>query len=159
MKKTISSLHPYSEAYVRRRSFASRASCSADAVNTRTQLTKTIRLNVPLLSSAMDNNGEDTMAIAMAQNGGMGIIHRNMSIEQQAEMVRRVKRYESGMVVNPITIEPEATLGQALAMMRHHNISGIPVTERANGKLVGILTNRDVRFAENMNRRSRTDDL
>lgn len=121
-----------------------------DGVNVSTQLTKTIRLNIPLLSSAMDTVTEDTMAIAMAQNGGLGILHRNMSIEAQAEMVRRVKRYESGMVVNPITIEPEATLGQALALMRHHSISGIPVTERSSGKLVGILTNRDVRFAENM---------
>jgi len=121
-----------------------------DAVNTQTRLTKTITLNIPLLSSAMDTVTEDQMAIAMAQNGGMGILHRNLSIEQQAEMVRRVKRYESGMVVNPITIEPDATLGQALAVMRQHNISGIPVTEKNSGKLVGILTNRDVRFAEDM---------
>ncbi len=121
-----------------------------DAVNTQTQLTKTIRLNIPLLSSAMDTVTEEGMAIAMAQNGGLGILHRNMSIEAQAEMVRRVKRYESGMVVNPITIDPEATLGQALSVMRHHNISGIPVTEKSSGKLVGILTNRDVRFAEDM---------
>ena len=122
-----------------------------DAVNTQTQLTKTIRLNIPLLSSAMDTVTEDQMAIAMAQNGGLGILHRNMSIAEQAEMVRRVKRYESGMVVNPITIDPEATLGQALAVMRQNGISGIPVTEKSSGKLVGILTNRDVRFAENMN--------
>ncbi len=121
-----------------------------DAVDTKTRLTKDIILNIPLLSSAMDTVTEERMAIAMAQNGGMGILHRNMGIEQQAEMVRRVKRYESGMVVNPITIEPEATLGQALAVMRQHNISGIPVTEKASGKLVGILTNRDVRFAEDM---------
>ena len=122
-----------------------------DAVNTQTQLTKTIKLNIPLLSSAMDTVTEDQMAIAMAQNGGLGILHRNMSIAEQAEMVRRVKRYESGMVVNPITIDPEATLGQALAVMRQNGISGIPVTEKSSGKLVGILTNRDVRFAENMN--------
>ena len=121
-----------------------------DAVDTKTRLTKTITLNIPLLSSAMDTVTEDGMAIAMAQNGGMGILHRNMGVEQQAEMVRRVKRYESGMVVNPITIEPEATLGQALAVMRQHNISGIPVTEKSSGRLVGILTNRDVRFAEDM---------
>lgn len=121
-----------------------------DAVNTSTQLTKTIRLNIPLLSSAMDTVTETEMAIAMAQNGGLGILHRNMSIEQQAEMVRRVKRYESGMVVNPITIDPDSTLGQALAVMKHHNISGIPVTEKNTGKLVGILTNRDVRFAEDL---------
>jgi IMP dehydrogenase len=121
-----------------------------DAADTKTRLTKTITLNIPLLSSAMDTVTEEGMAIAMAQNGGMGILHRNLSIEQQAEMVRRVKRYESGMVVNPITIDPDATLGQALAVMRQHNISGIPVTEKNSGKLVGILTNRDVRFAEDM---------
>lgn len=121
-----------------------------DGVDTRTKLTKSITLNIPLLSSAMDTVTETEMAIAMAQNGGLGIIHRNMSIEAQADMVRRVKRYESGMVVNPITIEPDATLGQALAVMRQHNISGIPVTEKGSGKLVGILTNRDVRFAEDM---------
>ncbi len=120
-----------------------------DAVDTSTRLTKSIRLNIPLLSSAMDTVTESEMAIAMAQNGGLGIIHRNMSIEEQAEMVRRVKRYESGMVVNPITIAPDATLGQALQMMQHYNISGIPVTEDGSGRLVGILTNRDVRFAEN----------
>ncbi len=119
-----------------------------DAVDTSTQLTKTIRLNIPLLSSAMDTVTEAGMAIALAQHGGLGILHRNMSIEAQAEQVRRVKRYESGMVVNPITTSPEATLGDALALMDHHHISGIPVTEES-GKLVGILTNRDVRFAEN----------
>lgn len=121
-----------------------------DAVNTQTQLTKTIKLNIPLLSSAMDTVTETEMAIAMAQNGGLGILHRNMSITEQAEMVRRVKRYESGMVVNPITLEPEATLGEALEVMARHNISGLPVTEKGTGKLVGILTNRDVRFADNM---------
>lgn len=120
-----------------------------DGVDTSTQLTKSIRLNIPLLSSAMDTVTESQMAIAMAQHGGLGIIHRNMSIEEQAEQVRRVKRYESGMVVNPITIDPNATLGDALEMMARFNISGIPVTEERSGKLVGILTNRDVRFAEN----------
>ncbi len=120
-----------------------------DAVNTQTQLTKTIKLNIPLLSSAMDTVTETEMAIAMAQNGGLGILHRNMSIEQQAEMVRRVKRYESGTVVNPITIDPDATLGEAMEVMRRYNITGLPVTEKT-GKLVGILTNRDVRFAEDM---------
>jgi len=117
--------------------------------NTATQLTKTIALNIPLLSAAMDTVTEAGMAIAMAQQGGLGIIHRNLTVEQQAEEVRRVKRYESGMVVNPITIRPNTTLAQALEMMRHYNISGVPVTEE-NGKLVGILTNRDVRFADNM---------
>ena len=117
-------------------------------VSTATQLTKSITLNIPILSAAMDTVTEAAMAIAMAQQGGMGIIHRNLSIEDQAEQVRRVKRYESGMVVNPITIRPDATLADAFATMKQYNISGIPVTE-ASGKLVGILTNRDVRFASN----------
>ncbi|MBI4031633.1 MAG: IMP dehydrogenase [Proteobacteria bacterium] len=116
--------------------------------DTRTRLTRSVELNIPLLSSAMDTVTEDAMAIAMAQAGGLGIIHRNMGVEEQAEQVRRVKRFESGMVVNPITIRPDASLGEALALMKDYRISGIPVTE-ANGKLVGILTNRDVRFAEN----------
>jgi IMP dehydrogenase len=119
-----------------------------DAI-TATNLTKTIQLNIPLLSAAMDTVTEAPMAIAMAQQGGLGIIHRNLTIEQQAEEVRRVKRYESGMVVNPITCRPTMTLADALEMMRHYNISGVPVTEE-NGRLVGILTNRDVRFADNM---------
>ncbi|MDD3019951.1 MAG: IMP dehydrogenase [Alphaproteobacteria bacterium] len=119
-------------------------------VDTSTQLTKTISLKVPLLSAAMDTVTEAPMAIAMAQQGALGIIHRNMTIAEQAEEVRRVKRYESGMVVNPITILPSATLAEALETMRHYNISGVPVTEE-NGKLVGILTNRDVRFADDMN--------
>lgn len=117
--------------------------------DTRTRLTKTIALNIPLLSAAMDTVSEAEMAIALAQHGGLGIIHRNMSPEAQAEAVKKVKRYESGMVVNPITIHPTATLGEALDLMRRHHISGIPVTE-GSGRLVGILTNRDVRFAENM---------
>ena len=120
-----------------------------DSVMTTTQLTRTITLNIPLLSAAMDTVTEAPMAIAMAQQGGLGIIHRNMTVEQQAEEVRRVKRYESGMVVNPITIRPTVTLAEALGMMRHYNISGVPVTEE-NGKLVGILTNRDVRFADDL---------
>lgn len=120
-----------------------------DAVDTGTQLTKTIRLKTPLLSSAMDTVTGPEMAIAMAQNGGLGILHRNMEIEDQAEAVRAVKRYESGMVVNPITIRPDATLADALDLMGRYKISGIPVTQ-ANGTLVGILTNRDVRFADNM---------
>jgi IMP dehydrogenase len=120
-----------------------------DQVSTRTRLTKSITLNIPLLSSAMDTVTEAEMAIAMAQNGGLGIIHRNLDVQQQADAVRKVKRYESGMVVNPITIAPEAKLSDALQMMEHYNISGIPVTEEQSGRLVGILTNRDVRFAEN----------
>jgi IMP dehydrogenase len=119
-------------------------------VHTKTQLTREISLGIPLLSAAMDTVTESAMAIAMAQIGGLGIIHRNMSIEQQAEEVRKVKRFESGMVVDPITIHPEATLADALAIMEENRISGIPVVEQgAKGKLVGILTNRDVRFAEN----------
>jgi IMP dehydrogenase len=120
-----------------------------DAVNTKTRLTRTIELNIPLVSSAMDTVTEAEMAIAMAQHGGLGIIHRNLDVQAQADAVRKVKRYESGMVVNPITISPEAKLSDALQMMEHYNISGIPVTEEKSGKLVGILTNRDVRFAEN----------
>lgn len=120
-----------------------------DQVSTKTRLTKKIELNIPLLSSAMDTVTEAEMAIAMAQHGGLGIIHRNLTVEGQAEAVRRVKRYESGMVVNPITISSEATLADALAMMDQYGFAGFPVTEKS-GKLVGILTNRDVRFADNM---------
>ena len=120
-----------------------------DAVQTKTRLTRTIELNIPLVSSAMDTVTEAEMAIAMAQHGGLGIIHRNLDVEAQADAVRKVKRYESGMVVNPITISPDAILADALQMMEHYNISGIPVTEEKSGRLVGILTNRDVRFAEN----------
>jgi IMP dehydrogenase len=115
--------------------------------NTATYLTRSIRLNIPLLSAAMDTVTEAETAIAMAQAGGLGIIHRNMDIAAQAEQVRHVKRYESGMVHDPITISPDATLAEALALMTRYRISGIPVTQK-NGKLVGILTNRDVRFAE-----------
>ncbi|EZP49082.1 MULTISPECIES: IMP dehydrogenase [Sphingomonas] len=114
--------------------------------DTRTQLTRGIALNIPILSSAMDTVTEADMAIVMAQLGGIGVLHRNLSIEEQVAAVRQVKRFESGMVVNPITIAPTATLGEAQALMAHHRISGIPVVER-DGKLVGILTNRDVRFA------------
>ncbi|MEZ5814616.1 MAG: IMP dehydrogenase [Alphaproteobacteria bacterium] len=117
-------------------------------VNTATRLTQTITLNIPILSAAMDTVSEHQMAIAMAQNGGLGILHRNMEIEAQANEVRKVKRFESGMVVDPITISPDATLEDALLIMQQNNISGIPVTE-ISGRLVGILTNRDVRFAEN----------
>jgi IMP dehydrogenase len=121
----------------------------ADA-DTRTRLTKRIELGIPLLSAAMDTVTEAPLAIAMAQAGGLGVIHRNLDIERQAEEVRKVKRFESGMVVNPITIGPEASLAAALSLMDRHGISGIPVVEDS-GKLVGILTNRDVRFATNPN--------
>lgn len=116
--------------------------------DTGTFVTKAIRLNIPILSSAMDTVTEADMAIVMAQLGGMGVLHRNLSVEEQAAAVRAVKRFESGMVVNPITITPDATLADAQALMLRHRISGIPVVE-ASGKLVGILTHRDTRFAEN----------
>ena len=116
--------------------------------NTSTRLTRDISLNIPILSSAMDTVTEADMAIVMAQMGGIGVLHRNLSIEEQAAAVRQVKRFESGMVVNPITIAPTATLADAKAIMAANRISGIPVVE-ASGKLVGILTNRDVRFAQN----------
>ena len=116
--------------------------------DTSTRLTRDISLNIPILSSAMDTVTEADMAIVMAQMGGIGVLHRNLSIEEQAAAVRQVKRFESGMVVNPITIAPTATLADAKAIMAANRISGIPVVE-ASGKLVGILTNRDVRFAQN----------
>jgi len=117
---------------------------------TATRLTRDIALAIPVISSAMDTVTEADMAIVMAQLGGIGVLHRNLSVEEQVAAVRAVKRYESGMVVNPITIAPTATLAEAQALMAHNKISGIPVTE-ASGKLVGILTNRDVRFAGNPN--------
>jgi IMP dehydrogenase len=124
-------------------------------VDVRTRVTKDIELNIPILSSAMDTVTEHAMAIAMAQAGGLGVIHRNLTIAEQAEQVRQVKSFESGMVVNPITIGPDATLADARAIMKAYRISGIPVVDnggtggRATGRLVGILTNRDVRFASN----------
>ncbi|WP_026987065.1 IMP dehydrogenase [Fodinicurvata fenggangensis] len=117
--------------------------------DTRTSLTSTIELGIPLLSSAMDTVTESRMAIAMAQVGGLGVIHKNMTIEEQADEVRKVKKFESGMVVNPVTIHPDEPLANALALMDTNGISGIPVVERKTGRLVGIVTNRDVRFAEN----------
>ena len=122
-------------------------------VDIRTRLTRGIGLNLPIISSAMDTVTEARLAIAMAQAGGIGVIHRNLEPAEQADEVRKVKRYESGMVVNPITIFPDETLADALALMQRHAISGIPVVERSGngraGKLVGILTHRDVRFADN----------
>ena len=114
---------------------------------TRSQLTREIPLNIPLISSAMDTVTEADMAIALAQLGGIGVLHRNLSIEEQATAVRQVKRFESGMVVNPITMSPDQTLAEALDLMAANKISGIPIVEKS-GKLCGILTNRDVRFAE-----------
>ena len=118
--------------------------------DTRTRITRDITLNIPILSSAMDTVTEADMAIVMAQLGGLGVLHRNLTVEEQCAAVRQVKRFESGMVVNPITIYPDQTLADARDMMARHKISGIPVVE-ASGKLVGILTNRDVRFAGNPN--------
>lgn len=119
--------------------------------DTRTRLTSRIELGIPLLSAAMDTVTESSLAIAMAQMGGIGVIHKNLEPEQQAEEVRRVKKFESGMVINPVTIVPDATLADALKLMAEHKISGIPVVEPGSRKLVGIITNRDVRFASNPN--------
>jgi IMP dehydrogenase len=112
--------------------------------NTQTQLTRNIRLNIPIISAAMDTVTESHMAIAVAQQGGIGIVHRNLSIEQQANEVDKVKRSESGMIVDPVTMSPDAKVSEALEVMRQYKISGVPIT--TNGKLVGILTNRDLRF-------------
>ncbi|HLY58169.1 MAG TPA: IMP dehydrogenase [Stellaceae bacterium] len=117
-------------------------------VSTRTRLTNAIELGIPLISAAMDTVTESQLAIAMAQAGGMGVIHKNMSIEQQAAEVRRVKKFEAGMVVDPLTIHPDQTLADALALMSQNRISGVPVVERGTKRLLGILTNRDVRFAD-----------
>jgi IMP dehydrogenase len=118
-------------------------------VSTQTKLTRNITLNTPLMSAAMDTVTESRLAIAMAQQGGLGVVHRNLTIEQQAGEIDKVKRSESGMIVDPVTIEPERPIADALEVMRRYKISGVPVTK--NGKLVGILTNRDLRFV------SRTD--
>src|SRR3974390_766577 len=112
--------------------------------DTSTRLTRNIHLQIPLISAAMDTVTESRMAIAMAQQGGLGIMHRNLTIEQQASEVDKVKRSESGMIVDPITMEPDAKISEALEVMRHYRISGVPVTK--HGRLVGILTNRDLRF-------------
>jgi IMP dehydrogenase len=114
-------------------------------IDVSTQLTTTIRLNIPIVSSAMDTVTESRLAIALARNGGLGIIHKNMPLEQQAEMVRKVKRSESGMITDPITLAPDKTVGDALDLMAEYRISGIPIATEA-GDLVGILTNRDLRF-------------
>ncbi|MSP81649.1 MAG: IMP dehydrogenase [Alphaproteobacteria bacterium] len=121
---------------------------SATRVSTR--VTKGIKLGIPLISAAMDTVTESAMAIAMAQHGGLGIIHKNLDVAKQAEEVRRVKKFESGMVVNPVTIGPDEPLKRVLELMAEHNISGIPVVESPRGRLVGIVTNRDVRFATNL---------
>jgi len=121
-------------------------------VNIHAQLTKNIKLHVPVLSSAMDTVTEASLAIALAREGGIGILHKNMSIERQAEQVRKVKRSESGMIVDPITLEVNATIGDALNLMKENKIGGIPIVDK-NNKLVGILTNRDLRFETDQKRK------
>jgi IMP dehydrogenase len=121
--------------------------------NTKTRLTKGISLNIPLISAAMDTVTESGLAIAMAQAGGIGVIHKNLDIAAQAQEVHRVKKFESGMVVNPITIHPDQTLSDAWRIRDQYKISGIPVVDRGAGKLVGILTNRDMRFAVDPNQK------
>ena len=123
--------------------------------DTRTRLTSTIDLAIPFMSSAMDTVTEHAMAIAMAQLGGIGVIHKNLTITEQSDQVRMVKKFESGMVVNPLTINPDQTLADAKVMMANHRISGFPVVEPGTGKLVGILTHRDVRFATDPSTRVR----
>lgn len=124
-------------------------------VNVSTLLTKAIPLNIPLLSAAMDTVTEARLAIAMAQAGGIGVIHRNLSIEQQAGEVAMVKKYESGVVMNPVTISPDATLGELREVKKRTGFSGIPVVEK-NGKVLGIVTNRDTRFADDLNEKVAT---
>src|SRR5437870_6905857 len=123
-------------------------------VDVSTRLTRRIRLNVPLVSAAMDTVTESRLAIAMAQQGGLGVIHKNLSIEEQASEVDRVKRSESGMIVNPITLSPTNRIFEALDLMKKYRISGVPITEDGSkeGRLVGILTNRDLRFETNVSR-------
>jgi len=116
------------------------------SVDTSTRLTREINLNIPIVSAAMDTVTESRLAIALAQAGGMGILHRNMSVAEQADQVREVKRYESGMVINPLTIHPDTTLAEVREITARRKISGFPVVERGSGRLVGILTNRDMRF-------------
>src|SRR6202142_3953617 len=122
----------------------SRSEVVPTSTSTQTQLTRTIHLNIPIVSAAMDTVTESHMAIALAQQGGMGIIHRNLTIEQQANEVDKVKRSESGMIVDPVTMHPTDRVSDALEVMRKYKISGVPITEQ--GRLVGILTNRDLRF-------------
>jgi len=120
-------------------------------VDTATRLTKDIQLNIPILSSAMDTVTESRLAIALAQAGGLGVVHRNLSVAEQADQVREVKRYESGMVINPITIYPDTPLAEVRQIKAQRRVSGFPVVERDTGRLVGILTNRDVRFETDPN--------
>src|ERR1035438_5337238 len=122
----------------------------------KTKLTKEITLNIPMLSAAMDTVTEAALAMAIAREGGIGILHKNMSIESQAEQVRKVKRSESGLIIDPITLHAEATIGDALRLMKENKIGGIPIVDN-NQKLVGILTNRDLRFEDD--RRKKVKDV
>ena len=121
-------------------------------VDVRTRLTREIELGIPLLSAAMDTVTEAPMAIAMAQHGGLGILHKNLGVAEQASQVLQVKKFEAGMVVNPLTVRPDTPLRQALELMQRHSISGLPVVDGPGGRLVGILTNRDVRFVQSSER-------
>ena len=129
-----------------------RSSVLPSDVSTFTKITSNISLGVPLISSAMDTVTEYKLAIAIAQSGGMGILHKNMSIDEQSQNVSKVKKFETGMVIDPLTILPSATLADALEIMKVNEISGIPVVDEGD-KLLGILTNRDVRFATNMSQK------
>jgi len=124
-------------------------------VEIKTQLTKSITLHVPMLSAAMDTVTEAALAIALAREGGLGILHKNMSIDQQADQVRKVKRSENGLILDPVTLSPDATIGEALRLMRENKIGGIPIVD-GNHKLVGILTNRDLRFETNFKQKVST---
>ena len=119
----------------------------ADA-DPRTRLTRAIPLNIPLISAAMDTVTEAPLAIAMAQVGGLGVIHRNLGVEEQAQAVRTVKKFESGMVIDPVTIAADQSIGDVLEIKRRLKVSGFPVVDPASKRLLGILTNRDMRFAE-----------
>ncbi len=127
-----------------------RSSIVPSDADTRTRLTRAVDLRIPLMSAAMDTVTESALAIAVAEAGGIGVVHKNMDPVAQAAEVRRVKKFETGMVVNPMTIAPDATLADALALMRDHHFSGLPVVESGSGRLLGILTHRDVRFATDM---------
>ena len=129
----------------------SKSSLNPSDVDCSTRITKNISLRIPLVSAAMDTVTESSLAIKMAQMGGLGIIHKNLKKEEQADEVNKVKRFESGMIVNPVTIFPESSLSEALEIKKKNNISGIPVVEKGSKKLIGILTNRDIRFAKNKN--------
>ena len=131
----------------------SKSSIKPSDADLSSNLTRSIRLKIPLISAAMDTVTESSLAIKMAQMGGLGIIHKNFDIEKQSEEVNIVKRFESGMVINPYTINPESILSEALKIKEKYNISGIPVVENGSQKLVGIITNRDIRFAKNLNQK------